>query len=65
MMVEVLAAMGDELAFYQDRVARETQFGSASQRRSVCSRAAPVSAVRLSGANPISKRSSAALIWSR
>ncbi|MCE9579880.1 MAG: hypothetical protein K8W52_42575 [Deltaproteobacteria bacterium] len=35
MMVEVLAAMGDELAFYQDRVARETQFGSASQRRSV------------------------------
>ncbi|MBK9036237.1 MAG: hypothetical protein IPL61_34170 [Myxococcales bacterium] len=35
MMVEVIAAMGDELAYYQDRVARETQFGSASQRRSV------------------------------
>lgn len=35
MMVELLAALGDELAYYQDRVARETQFGSASQRRSV------------------------------
>lgn len=35
MLVEVMAALGDELAYYQDRVARETQFESASQRRSV------------------------------
>ncbi len=35
MIVELLAAMGDELAYYQDRVAREAQFGSASQRRSI------------------------------
>lgn len=35
MLVEVMAALGDELAYYQDRVARETQFDSASQRRSV------------------------------
>ena len=34
-MLELIAALGDELAYYQDRVARETQFGSASQRRSV------------------------------
>lgn len=35
MMVELMAALGDELAYFQDRAARETQFGSASQRRSV------------------------------
>jgi hypothetical protein len=35
MLVEVMAALGDELAYYQDRVARETQFDWASQRRSV------------------------------
>lgn len=35
MMVELLAAMGDELSYYQDRVGREAQFGSAVQRRSV------------------------------
>ena len=34
-MLELIAALGDELAYYQDRVARETQFGSASQRRSL------------------------------
>jgi len=35
MLVELLAATGDDLAYYQDRVGREAQFGSASQRRSV------------------------------
>jgi hypothetical protein len=35
MFVELLAALGDDLAYYQDRVGRETQFESASQRRSV------------------------------
>jgi len=35
MLVEVMAALGDELAYYQDRVAREAQFAVASQRRSV------------------------------
>lgn len=34
-MLELIAALGDEFAYYQDRVAREAQFGSASQRRSV------------------------------
>jgi len=34
-MLELIAALGDEFAYYQDRVARETQFGSATQRRSV------------------------------
>lgn len=34
-MLELIAALGDELAYYQDRVAREAQFGNASQRRSV------------------------------
>ncbi|NVB76935.1 MAG: hypothetical protein HOV81_00940 [Kofleriaceae bacterium] len=35
MLVELLAALGDELAYYQDRVGREAQFESATQRRSV------------------------------
>ena len=35
MLTEVLAAVGDELAYYQDRVARETALATASQRRSV------------------------------
>lgn len=35
MLVELMAALGDELAYYQDRVARETHFASASQRRSL------------------------------
>lgn len=35
MLVEALAALGDEMAYYQDRVAREGRFGSASQRRSL------------------------------
>jgi hypothetical protein len=35
MLVELMAALGDELAYYQDRVAREAQFEIASQRRSV------------------------------
>jgi hypothetical protein len=35
MLVELMSALGDELAYYQDRVARETHFASASQRRSL------------------------------
>lgn len=35
MMLELSAAMGDELAYIQDRYARESQLETASQRRSV------------------------------
>ena len=35
MLVEVMSALGDELAYYQDRVAREAYLESASQRRSI------------------------------
>jgi hypothetical protein len=35
MLAEVMSAMGDEFAYYQDRVAREGYFESATQRRSV------------------------------
>jgi hypothetical protein len=35
MLVELMSALGDELAYYQDRVARETHFEGASQRRSL------------------------------
>ena len=35
MLVELMSALGDELAYYQDRVGRETHFASASQRRSL------------------------------
>jgi hypothetical protein len=35
MLVEVLAALGDEHAYYQDRVAREGYLATATQRRSV------------------------------
>ena len=36
MLVEVLAALGDEFAYAQDRVAREAQLDTATQRRSLC-----------------------------
>jgi len=35
MVLELLAAMGDEFAYAQDRLARESQLDSATQRRSV------------------------------
>src|SRR5207244_11282162 len=35
MLAEVMSAMGDEFAYYQDRIGRERYFESASQRRSV------------------------------
>ena len=35
MLVEVMSALGDELAYYQDRVAREAYLETASQRRSI------------------------------
>ncbi|HEY0480558.1 MAG TPA: baseplate J/gp47 family protein, partial [Kofleriaceae bacterium] len=35
MLVELMAALGDELAYYQDRVAREGALETASQRRSL------------------------------
>ena len=35
MLVEVMSALGDELAYYQDRTAREAYLESASQRRSI------------------------------
>jgi hypothetical protein len=35
MLVELLAALGDEFAYAQDRIAREAQFDTASQRRSL------------------------------
>jgi len=35
MMTEVLAALGDELAYYQDRIAREAWLATATQRRSL------------------------------
>lgn len=35
MLAEVMAALGDEMAYYQDRVAREATLGSATERRSV------------------------------
>lgn len=35
MLVELMSALGDEMAYYQDRVARETHFATASQRRSL------------------------------
>jgi hypothetical protein len=35
MLVEVLSALGDEFAYYQDRVAREAYLETASQRRSL------------------------------
>lgn len=35
MMMELMAALGDELAYYQDRVAREAYLGSATQPRSL------------------------------
>ena len=35
MLAEMMAAVGDEFAYYQDRVAREGYFGSATQRRSL------------------------------
>jgi hypothetical protein len=34
-MVELLSALGDEFAYAQDRISREVQFDSASQRRSL------------------------------
>jgi Baseplate J-like protein len=35
MLVEAMSAVGDELAYYQDRIAREAHLESATQRRSV------------------------------
>ncbi len=35
MMTEVMSAMGDEMAYYQDRVSREAYLETASQRRSL------------------------------
>jgi hypothetical protein len=35
MLVEVMSALGDEFAYYQDRVAREAYLETASQRRSL------------------------------
>ncbi|MEM7038254.1 MAG: hypothetical protein AAF570_14820, partial [Bacteroidota bacterium] len=35
MWAEILSALGDEMAFYQDRVAREAHLETATQRRSV------------------------------
>jgi hypothetical protein len=35
MMVELMSALGDEMAFYQDRVSREAYLETASQRRSI------------------------------
>lgn len=35
MLAEVMSAMGDEFAYYQDRIAREAYFESATQRRSL------------------------------
>ncbi len=35
MLVEVLSAMGDEFAYYQDRIGREAYLETATQRRSV------------------------------
>lgn len=35
MLAEVMSAMGDEFAYYQDRIAREGYFESATQRRSL------------------------------
>ncbi len=35
MLVEVMSALGDEMAYYQDRVAREGYLATATQRRSV------------------------------
>ncbi len=35
MLVEVMSALGDELAYYQDRVGREAYLETATQRRSV------------------------------
>ncbi len=35
MMAEVMSALGDEMAYYQDRIGREAHFETASQRRSL------------------------------
>lgn len=35
MMLEVMSALGDELAYYQDRIAREAYLETATQRRSL------------------------------
>lgn len=35
MLVEVMSALGDELAYYQDRIAREAYLETATQRRSL------------------------------
>ena len=35
MLAEVMSAMGDEFAYYQDRISRESYFESATQRRSL------------------------------
>jgi len=35
MVIELMAALGDELSYYQDRIARETHFDTAAQRRSL------------------------------
>ena len=35
MMAEVMSALGDEMAYYQDRVAREAYLQTATQRRSI------------------------------
>ncbi len=35
MMVEVMSALGDEMAYYQDRISREAYLETATQRRSV------------------------------
>ena len=35
MLVEMMSAVGDELAFYQDRIGREAYLETASQRRSI------------------------------
>jgi hypothetical protein len=35
MLAEMMSAMGDEFAYYQDRIARERYFETASQRRSL------------------------------
>ena len=36
MLAEVMSALGDEMAYYQDRVGREAYLETATQRRSLC-----------------------------
>ena len=40
MMAELMSALGDEMAYYQDRVAREAYLETATQRRSIRKHAA-------------------------